>query len=347
MRIHIFGAGAIGGFLALRLALGGHDVSVTARGSNLAAIERDRLRLQVGSETFSVRVGAAETAAAFGVQDLVIVAVKSTALGAAALQLGPLIGPHTQVVFAQNGIPWWYPVNLPSLHPPLPELPVFALGAAFLALMRPDQVVPGVVYSANEMLAPGVVRNNSPGHNALELASLLPQAEGPVRALRSLLEAAGIASNPVEDARASVWLKLAANASASPLALITGNPGAIGNDPALHAVFLRLVDECLGVAAACGYPLRGRLDLSRWGPGRARHKPSLLQDYEQGRPLELAEMVLAPVAFARSLGLPTPTLDAVAAIASRLAQDRGLYTPPAAAAAPSAPASGPAPVPAA
>jgi 2-dehydropantoate 2-reductase len=341
MRIHIFGAGAIGGFLAVRLSLGGHAVSVTARGAQLAAIQRDGLRLETDGETAVVRPQAGPDAAAFGVQDLVIVAVKSTSLGAAAAQLGPLVGPRTQVVFAQNGIPWWYPLHLPAAHPPLPALPVFALGSALLALMRPEQVVPGVVYSANEVVAPGVVRNNSPGRNGLEVAALLPQAEGPVQALRDALEQAGIASEPVEDARASVWLKLVGNASASPLALITGNPGAIGNDPALHAVFLRLVEECLAIAAACGYPLHGRLDLTRWGPRRAQHKPSLLQDYELGRPLELAEMVLAPAAFARALGLPTPTLDAVAALASRLAQDRGLYAPGPAAAPPATPGSGP------
>jgi 2-dehydropantoate 2-reductase len=327
MRIHIFGAGSIGGFLAVRLARGGHDVSVTARGPQLAAIQRDGLRLEAGGETEVAHVEAADAAAAFGVQDVVVVAVKSTALGAAAAQLGPLIGPQTLVVFAQNGMTWWYPVGLPHSHPRLPRLPLFDLGDAFLALMRPDQVVPGVVYSANEVVAPGVVRNNSPGRNALELAALLPQAEGRVQALRDLLVQVGIESRPVEDARASVWLKLIGNASASPLALITGNPGAIGNDPALHAVFLRLVDECLDVAAACGYPLHRRLDLSRWGPRRAQHKPSLLQDYELGRPLELDAMVLAPAAFARALGLRTPTLDAVAALASRLAQDRGLYAP--------------------
>jgi 2-dehydropantoate 2-reductase len=325
MRLHILGAGATGGHLAVRLALAGHQVSVLARGAQLAAIRQGGLHLQVGAQRFSAEVQASDDATTFGVQDVVVVAVKATAMAGVAERLAPLIGPDTLVVFPQNGMAWWYPVGLPASHPALPTLPVFGLAEGFLRLLRPAQVVPGIVYSANEVGEPGVVHNNSPTRNALEIGALDPAAAPRVQALRELFEHAGIASAPVADLRAALWLKLVGNASASPLAVITGQPQALASDAALHEVFLRMVGECLAVAAACGYPLADQMDLSRWGRHRSHHKPSLLQDYELGRPMEIAEMVLAPVAFARTLGVPTPALDTAAALAAWLAAERGLY----------------------
>jgi 2-dehydropantoate 2-reductase len=325
MRIAIYGAGATGGHLAVRLAQAGHAVSVVARGANLDAIDRDGLRLECGDAASVVRLPSSDRPAALGRQELVVITVKTTGLAMVAREVGPLIGPDTLVMFLQNGMTWWYPIALPAGHPPLPQLPVFALGLAFDAILRSDQVVPGIVYSANEVIAPGVIRNTSPTRNVIEIAALDPAMAERVEQLRTLFEAAGIASPPVADIRAAVWLKLIGNSSASSLAVATGDPTAIARDPAVGEVFMRIVAECLAVASAFGYPLADRLDVTRWTQGRSGHKPSLLQDYEQRRPMELDEMVLAPQAFARVAGIATPTLDAVAAITKRLAIGRGLY----------------------
>jgi len=325
MRIAIYGAGATGGHLAVRFAEAGHDVGVVARGANLEAIGRAGLRLEHGDRASTAAVHASERPSDLGLQDLVVVTVKTTGLATVARQIAPLIGPDTRVLFLQNGMTWWYPIALPAGHPPLPRLPIFDLADAFEAVLRPDQVVPGIVYSANEVIAPGVIRNTSLTRNMIEIGALDPAVVEPVERLRALFEDARIKSPPVADVRAAVWLKLIGNASASSIAVATGNPAAIACDPAIGATFLRIVDECLAVASAFGYPLADRLDVTRWTQGRSNHKPSLLQDYEQGRPMELDEMVLAPLAFARLAGIATPTLDAVAAIATRLAIDRGLY----------------------
>jgi len=327
MKIAIYGAGATGGHLAVRFAEAGHAVSVVARGANLDAIGRNGLRLEHGDTASVVQVRSSDRPAALGPQELVAITVKTTGLAAVARHVGPLIGPDTLVLFLQNGMTWWYPIGLPAHHPPLPRLPVFALADLFGEVLRPDQVVPGIVYSANEVIAPGVIRNTSSARNGIEIAALHAASAGRVERLRTVLEAAGIASPPVADIRAAVWLKLIGNASASSLAVATGDPTAIARDPAIGETFLRIVAECLAVAAAFGYPLADRLDVTRWTRGRSHHKPSLLQDYEQRRPMELDEMVLAPLAFARIAGIATPTLDAVAAIAKRLASDRGLYQP--------------------
>jgi 2-dehydropantoate 2-reductase len=273
------------------------------------------------------RVNAATSAAALGRQELVIVAVKATGLASIGGDLRALAGPDTRVLFLQNGMPWWYPIGLPGHLPPVPDLPIFRLAAPLLASIRPAQVIAGIVYSANEMLAPGIVRNNSPLHNALDIAALDDRASNRVVELRRVLTGAGMVSNPVDDIRAAVWLKLIGNASASSLSVAMGNPSAIATDPAVRRVFLRIVEECLAAATAHGYAVAERLDLERWNQHRTSHKPSLLQDYERHKPMEIAEIVLAPLAFGRSAGLAMPTLDAVATIVARLSQDRGLYSP--------------------
>lgn len=325
MRICVYGAGASGGHLAVRLALAGHEVGVVARGANLDAIRRGGLRLLCGTGALHASLAASEEPATFGEQDVVLVTVKATALEAVARGIAPLVGTTTRVVFAQNGMPWWYPLGQGRVTPPLPEIPVFALQSRFLPPLRSSQVFGGVLYTANTLAAPGVVRNDSPQRNAIELGAAAREGEAAVAGLRALFDSAGIASPPVDDIRTAVWSKLIVNACASSIAVATGNPSAISEDARLRAVFERSVAEAIAIASAYGHRPAGPIDLSRWTAQRARHRPSLLQDLESGRPMEVAEMLLAPVAFARAAGLDTPTLDALTGLAARRAIDRGLY----------------------
>jgi 2-dehydropantoate 2-reductase len=333
VRCCIVGAGATGGHLAVKLARVGHEVSVIARGAALEAIHANGLVLDVDGRQLHATVRAAADGNELGEQDFVFIATKSTALASVAGQLAPLVGSQTGVVFLQNGMTWWYPVGLAAARPQPPQLPVFGLADTFLRMMEPSQVLGGIVYTANAVVAPGVVHNNSPRKNAIEVAGIDDLDTPLVQRVRAMLEGAGIESPPVADIRAAVWRKLVGNAVSSSLCVATGNPAAIVQDPAIQAVFLQALHECIAVARAHGHELEGKLDMKVWTQHRARHKPSMLQDYEAGRPMEIAEMVLAPVAFARAAGLKTPALDAITSIAARLAADKGLYTPPQAAAA--------------
>lgn len=326
MRICIYGAGASGGHFAVRLARAGHDISVIARGAHLAAIRERGLQLRTRGEVLSAQVAAGGTASDFGPQDVVIVATKATALPAIARDIAPLVGRDTQVVFPQNGMTWWYPVGLSSHRPPPPSIPIFDLARPFLAAMRPDQVIGGIIYSANEVVEPGVIKNNSPDVNRLEIAAIdtaTATQDDAVKALRSALGSAGIQSPDLDDIRASVWTKLVNNMSGSTIGLATASPSdEARKDPALSEIYRRAMREGLNIAAAHGYPLG--LDPDRMLARLLNHKASLLQDYEQGRPMEIAEIVLAPLAFARAAKVATPTLDTMAAIVTKLAKDRGL-----------------------
>lgn len=326
MKCCIIGAGATGGHLAVKLHRSGHQVSVIARGAQLAAIESRGLALEQADSTLTAEVRATANAADLEPQDLVFVTTKATALRSVAEHLRPLIGPDTSVVFLQNGMTWWYPIGLAPTLPRPPELPIFDLADLFLSMMRPDQVLGGIVYTANEVIQPGHIRNNSPSRNDIELASILGQETNALSHARGILMKSGLGSPPLDDIRSALWLKLVGNASSSSLCVATGNPAAIVQDPSIQGVFMRMLRECTDVAAAHGYPIADQLDLSRWTQHRSKHKPSMLQDYEACRIMEIDEILLAPVLFARSAGIDTPTLDAVTSIAVRLAADKGLYT---------------------
>jgi len=315
----------VGGHLAVKLHAAGHEVSAIARGPQLAAIRAQGLVLEQAQARTVAKVAASDEAHELGAQDVVFVTTKATSLQAMATQLEPLVEDHTTVVFLQNGMPWWYPVGLPAGRPAPPSLPVFQLADTFLAFLRPEQVLGGVVYSGNEVVSPGVVRNTSAARNAIELGSIDPASGARVLQVRQLLEAAGFRSPAASDIRACVWLKLLLNAAGSAIAVATGSPTAIADDADVREVFRRVVQECARVAAANGYDVSGQLDTEAWT--RSRHKASMLQDFDLGRRMEVDEILLSPVAFARAASVSTPTLDAVVAIAARRAADKGLFTP--------------------
>ena len=327
MRICIYGAGATGGHFAVKLARAGHDVSVIARGPHLAAIRENGLTLRAGGDTLTAKVAASDEANDFGAQDVVIVATKATALPSIAKKIAPVVGRDSLVVFPQNGMTWWYPIGLPEKHPTPPKLPIFDLAASFASAMRVDQIAGGLIYSANEIAAPGIILTNSPDHNRMDIGAIDGRGSDIIPALRKALSDAGIVSPDPGDIRAAVWAKLLTNMSGSALALATGGRSdGTRDDAALREIYMRIVREGLAIAAAHGFPLADKLDPERMVARLLHHKPSLLQDYEQGRPMEIAEIVLAPVAFARSVNLATPTLDTVAAIVTKMARDRGLLS---------------------
>jgi 2-dehydropantoate 2-reductase len=325
MRIAIFGLGAVGGFIAGRLAAGGHDVSAVARGPTLAVLRDRGLTLRVAGETETVRIRASESAAELGPQDLVISTAKATAPTALAKGLAPLLGPATPVVFAQNGIPWWYGIGLSPSRPRPPDLSHLDPEGALRSTIAPERVIGAVIQSSNEMVEPGVVQNESPKLNALLVGEADDSQSERITALRKLLEAARISSPPVPDIRLAIWRKLMVNASASVLCLITGRRLPIVKEDAyIGDLFERAARDVIAAAGAHGMDLTA-FDPVAFRQGPQNHMPSIRQDYDRGRAMEIDAIVMAPVVFARAAGLETPSLDAIAAIARRMAIERGLY----------------------
>jgi 2-dehydropantoate 2-reductase len=331
-RICIFGAGAVGGHLAAKLSAAGHDVCVIARGANLAGIRARGLSLRTNIDgkdcTIAGRVRASDRAADLGVQDVVFVTTKATALASLVEAAPALSHAETAFVFVQNGVPWWYARGLSPGRPKPPDLSSLDPGDVLARALPLERVIGAVVYSSNDPVEPGVVENRSPGRNMLVLGEPDDRPSKRVADLRALLAAVDMASPATGDIRQSVWDKITMN-FASSLCVPIGEPIRVTiEDPALRAVRDRLFAEGRAIAKAHGVSPEDAV--KRPGGQASRpsdHKPSMLQDYELGRPMEVEALLVAPCAFARAAGLDTPMLDALTAITARLAAAKGLYSP--------------------
>lgn len=260
MRICVYGAGATGGHIAAKLCTAGHDVSIVARGPHLDAIRAHGLALSTGDREILTRPAASDDPGTLGQQDLVLVTVKATALGNVAEGIGPLIGQRTKIIFAQNGMQWWYPLGDAGDRNQLPDIPIFQLAGRFLSHMKPEQILGGLLYTANAVTAPGKVLNTSPDHNRIYFASIMTQAAADDERFRRIFNDAGVISPPVEDIRRRLWKKLLFNMSGSALALATGNvSSAAKHDPELGETFCRLVAEGLAIAEAYGHKLHDEM----------------------------------------------------------------------------------------
>jgi 2-dehydropantoate 2-reductase len=322
MQICVFGAGAVGSHFAVRLALAGHEISCVMRGPHLKAVKANGLTLRVGDTEFKAKVKASDDPADLGPQDVVISTLKATGIGTLATGLAPLLRETTAVVFAQNGIPWWYDLGLPQHHPAVPDLALLDPGGALRAATPQARIIGGVIFSANEVIEPGVVANLSIERNRLLIGECDDRPTARIAQLRAALGAAGIESPDVQEIRETIWSKLLTNMSMSVLCLLTGQTArAVRDDAALRDVIPRLLDEANSIAQRYIPEVKR---VSRTGPA-PDHKPSILQDYELGRAMEIDVLVRAPAAFARAAGLATPMLDLMAALAIRQARDKGLY----------------------
>jgi 2-dehydropantoate 2-reductase len=327
MRICVFGAGAIGGNFAARLAAAGNEVSIVVRGAHLEAIRARGLTLLAGDQKIVAPVHASDRPADLGPQDAVLVTMKASGQHALADSIGPLLRPDTPVAFVQNGIPWWYGHGLAASRPPAPDLSRLDPGGALAKAVGLDRVVGAVVSSPNHVVEPGVVHNESPDRNILWVGEPDDRPSPRIAALRAALKAAGIDSPATTDIRYEIWHKLMANLTGSTVCLVTGQAAKVQATPIVNRLSRRAHAEALAVAAAHGVMLDDHPD-KRYGPTRvySSHRPSILQDYDLGRPMEIESIVRAPLAFARSAGVETPTLDAIESICVSLAEAKGLYS---------------------
>jgi 2-dehydropantoate 2-reductase len=333
MRICVYGAGAVGGHLAARLAAAGNDVSVVTRGPQLEAVRRNGIRLIHGEEEIHGRVKAAEQPAELGPQDLVVVTMKANTLFAVAEKIASLLKSDTAVVFAQNGIPWWYEVGLnaglAASRPRPPDLSRLDPGGRLKKAVAPERLMGAVIYSANDVVEPGVIRNHTAGNNMLVVGECDDRGSSRISALRAILEKAGISSPPADDIRQAIWNKAVGNLGTSTLALLTGEPlTMVRADPGLRELLERIGSEGKQIAAAHGVDSERAPERPSGGykSGNISHKPSMLQDYERGRPMEIESQLATPLAFARQAGVVTPTLDALIPLAVHKAAAKGLYT---------------------
>ncbi len=324
MKVCVLGAGAIGGWMGVKLAQAGLDVSVLARGVTLAAIERDGLRLISGSESATVRVKAAAFASELDLPDLLIVAVKAPALRDAALSVASLIGPNTIVLTAMNGVPWWF---FDRTDRPLAGTRLATIDASgdINASIAAGSVIGCVVHAACSADAPGVIRHKV--GQRLIIGEPSGGESSRLAALAAALSAAGFEAEASVDIQKEVWFKLWGNMTMNPVSAITGaTTDVILDDPLVREFCSNVMREAQTIGHKIGIPIDQTVD--------ARHavtrklgamKTSMLQDVEAGKGIELDALVAAVAEIGQRAGVPTPYTDAMLGLTRLMARGRGLY----------------------
>jgi 2-dehydropantoate 2-reductase len=324
LKICIFGAGAIGGYLGAKLAKTGATVTLIARGPHLEAIRRDGLRLIGDGETITAKVPCTDDPAEAGPQDYVIIALKAHSVPAIAERLAPLLGPETAVVPAVNGVPWWYFHKLPGPWEGRRLESVDPDGVQWRHI-GPERVIGCVVYPAAEIVEPGVIR-----HIALDRVPIgEPDGSRTERAtaLSKAMIAAGIKAPVRPRIRDDVWIKLWGNMAFNPVSVLTGGTLAeIALDPAVRSVVRALMVEAQEIGEKLGakFPIgvEKRID---GGAEVGDHKSSTLQDFEKRRPLEIDALMGAIAELGRLVGVATPTIDMIYALVRQRASTAGCY----------------------
>lgn len=325
MKICIFGAGAIGGYMAAKLAQAGADVSVVARGPHLAAIRAKGLTLlEAGAEPVTVPLRASADAADLGQQDYVIVTLKVHSVPPVVGAMQPLIGPGTTVVSGVNGVPWWY---FHKIGGPLEGTRLQSVDPGNLQWdgFGPDRVLGCVVYPAAEVSQPGTVRHIE--GNRFSLGEPDGSRSDRAVALSQVLQAAGLKAPVRPRLRDEIWVKLWGNLSFNPISALThATLDVLCTDPGTRDVARRMMIEAQEIAEKLGVTFP--IDVDRRIDGGAAvgaHRTSMLQDLDAGRPMEIDALVGAVQELGRITGTPTPTIDTVLALVALRGRVAGLY----------------------
>ncbi|HET9976101.1 MAG TPA: 2-dehydropantoate 2-reductase [Burkholderiaceae bacterium] len=318
MKIAVIGAGAIGGYVAHALASAGEDVTVVARGANLAAIRRHGLkRIAADGSESTAALAATDDYAAAGVQDVVILAMKAQQVEAILDRLPLLIGPETMVVPMQNGIPFWY------FHEHGGALAGSVVRSVdphgrLAATIPAAQVIGCVVYPAAELVAPGVIRHVE--GERFPLGELDGRASTRVQRLSDAFQRGGLKAPVLADIRAELWLKLWGNASFNPISALTrATLVDLCRFEPTRMLATGMMREMQAIAATLGITIRVSIERRIAGAQSVgAHKTSMLQDIEAGRETEIDALVGSVIELGRMTGMPTPQLDAVYALVKLL-----------------------------
>lgn len=324
-RICIYGAGAIGGFLGARLAATDVDLSLVARGPHLQAIRDNGLTLVEDGRTETHQITATDDPTELGPQDFVIVTLKAHSLPAIVAPMQPLLGPDTAVVFATNGVPWWYFHGLDGPYADR-RLQTVDPGNVIWDGIGPERAIGCVIYPAAEITAPGIVEHRS--GDRLPLGEPTGERSDRVKTLSTLLSQAGLRAPVRPRIRDEIWIKLWGNASFNPVSALTGATlKQMGEDPLTAQVVRQIMEEAQAIGEALG--TRFAIDIDKRIAGGAavgEHRTSMLQDLDMGRPMEIDALVGAVQELGRLVEQPTPTLDTVLALVKQRARLAGCYS---------------------
>ena len=325
MKVCIFGAGAIGGYLGVQLARAGAEVSLVARGAHLAAMRKDGLKLLIAGEERIAHPRCTGDPSELGPQDYVIVTLKAHQVSGVLDAMEPLLGPDTAIVTAYNGIPYWY-FHRHGGHLEGTALESIDPGARQWRMLGPERAIGCIVYPATEMVAPGVIKHDYGDRFPIGEPSgeSTPRIEG----LSALMTEAGLRAPVLDKIRDEIWLKLWGNVCFNPISALTlATLDVIASDAGTRAVSRQIMLEAQAIAERLGVHFRVDVERRIDGAGAVgAHKTSMVQDLERGRPMEIDPLVTVVQEIGRLLGIATPTIDTVLALVQQRARIAGLYS---------------------
>ena len=324
MKIAIFGAGAIGGMLGVKLAAAGADVTFIARGPHLAAMQAAGVTMISGGEQITVHPRCVSDAAEAGIQDYVIVTLKAHSLPAAAPAIATMMGPHTALVTGINGVPYWYfyGIDGPNRDRRVENVDP---GGKLWDILPPSQTIGCVVYPAAEVTAPGIITHSY--GDRFSLGEPDGSRSERIDALSKALISAGLKAPVRPKIRDEIWVKLWGNLCFNPVSALTGATLAtITSRPDLRALCRAMMAEAQTVAEALG--VRFAVSLEKRIDGAAEvgeHKTSMLQDLERGRPMEIDALLGAVVELGTIVNLHMPNCETILALTRERARQVGCY----------------------
>jgi len=324
MKICIYGAGAIGGYVGLMLKQGGADVSLVARGAHLAAIREKGIKVVFKEGEKVAKMPASDDPAEFGPQDYVIVALKAHQAWETAEALAPLLGQGTAVVTMQNGIPWWYFHGFEGQYAGLQLQNVDPDGRQWKAI-GPERAIGATVYPATEITEPGVIRHIY--GDKFGFGEPNRQQTERVMRLIGAFEAGGLKARYYPEIRNDIWLKLWGNLCFNPISALThATLDVVATDPETRAISRHMMEEAEKIARRIG--VHFRVDIERRINGAAAvgaHRTSMLQDLDRGRPIELDALLGVVQEMARIVDVETPYIDTVLGLAKQMGRTAGVY----------------------
>lgn len=324
MKICIYGAGAIGGYMGLALAESGADVSLVARGAHLEAIRKSGLKLLIDGGERVARMNATNSPADLGPQDYVVVTLEAHQAWEAADQMTPLLGPETAVVTAQNGVPWWYFHGYEGQYAGQRIRSVDPEDRQWNAI-GPQRAIGCVVYPATEIVEPGVIKHVY--GNKFSLGEPDRSRSDRIVRLSEALQAGGLKAPIVPEIRNEIWLKLWGNLCFNPISALTrATLDVVATDPGTRALARDMMLEAQHIGARIG--VHFRVDVERRINGAASvgaHRTSMLQDLERGRPLEIDALLTAVQELGRMVDIETPHIDSVLALTQQMGRVAGVY----------------------
>ncbi|HEY9213674.1 MAG TPA: 2-dehydropantoate 2-reductase [Ancylobacter sp.] len=324
MKVCIYGAGAIGGYVGVQLKRAGVDVSLVARGPHLEAMKANGLKLLINDEERVEHIPCSDNPADLGPQDYVIVALKGHSVPGVVDAMQPLLGNDTAVVTAVNGVPYWYYYKHGD-HLEGKTLESIDPGGKQWTGLRPERAIGCIVYPATEVVEPGVIKHVY--GDKFPLGEPSGEITDRVTKLSQAFEAGGLRAPVLPNIRDELWLKLWGNLCFNPISALThATLDTIASDPGTRAVAKSMMLEAQEIAVQSGVNFRVGVERRIDGAGAVgAHKTSMLQDLERSRAMEIDPLVTVVQEMGRLAGIPTPTIDTVLALVRQRATIAGCY----------------------